>query len=213
MKTAVRILFVLLCTTPSFAADSTPASTDAQREAKIAQLKAEIERSEKAFDENMKLLQDGTDGLGSFAFNSIHLGMTLMEFLQRHPEAFESESRSEKENKIQSYLLAKLDHASCGEFIFYDGTLYQVLISYLPDRVKALGGYEVIAARMWTKYGTPDDCTENSQGTVQIWKRPAIGRRAELGLLANGMVGIRVADMEAESKVLEQRAKTAKTGF
>jgi hypothetical protein len=213
MKTAVRFLFVLLCTTPSFAADSTPALTEAQREARITQLKAEIAQSEKAFDENMKLLQDGTDGLGSFAFNGIHLGMSLKEFRRRFPESFENESKSEKENNIQVYVLAKLENADAGEFIFYDGTLYQLLISYQPDRVKALGGNEVIAARMWTKYGTPDDCKEEGRGTVQIWNRPAIGRRADLGLMADGTVGIWVVDMDAESKVLEQRAKTAKTGF
>ncbi len=215
MKKSIRFsgVFFLFTVCPMVAAENPPALAGEAREARKAELKTDIERLRAEIEAHDQLIVNGTNGLTAFTFNDVRLGINLAEFQKRHPTSIRDDEQSDPKAGIETYRLENAEGADGAAFTFYERSLYRIHVVYLRKRIESLGGNDVIAARMWTKFGMPDDCVENDKAVCHIWTRPKIHRRANLVMLSTGDVSVLVVDANTESAVIQRRAETANTGF
>ena len=91
-----------------------------------------------------------------FTFEGVALSCSLKDFLRTYPSAQLWADETQPNVGIKCYRVLALQSADMAEFRFLDDSLFQVVAVYMPDRLKRIGGHNVLLARLAEKFGLPD---------------------------------------------------------
>jgi hypothetical protein len=150
--------------------------------------------------------------LAGFQFEGIPLGTAFADFERQSPNAVARPNESEENVRYKSYIAAAKNSADAAMFRFFDDRLFRIEIVYTPSRLEKLGGATTITRKLVAMLGTPDETKQHKQGSLMIWNRPKVHRRAELTAAGPGVL-LTVTDTRLEDALNQRRAKQADLGF
>jgi hypothetical protein len=99
-----------------------------------------------------------------FTFESVSLGMSLKEFLEKYPKAELGEDESNDKVGLKSYRVNELETADSARYVFLDDVLIQMTAFYSPERLKEMGGETIPLRKLVQKFGKQD---KNSPGVTR----------------------------------------------